>query len=43
MTDMTNHARRRAPRVRSLLGRLDGWTLWAFNAPGELASRRVRG
>lgn len=33
--------RHRAPRVRSLLGRLDAWTLWAFNAPQELTSRRT--
>ena len=36
---MTRH--HRAPRMRSLLGRLDAWTLWAFNAPQELATRRT--
>ena len=28
--------------MRNLLVRFDRWTLWAFNAPPELSSRRTR-
>ena len=32
-----------ATTVRTLLGRLDAWTLWAFNPPADRTSRRTPG
>ena len=28
--------------MSALLGRVDAWTLWAFNPPAELTTRRTR-
>lgn len=28
--------------ARTFLGRLDAWTLWAFNPPAALRTRRAR-
>lgn len=29
-------------RFRTCLAGIDAWTLWAFNAPARLSSRRAR-